>query len=59
MGERRNNMITVLIICLIIVGIVLLLSVATTSKAYSYKHTVDSLEDNPNIHKERDQIKEE
>lgn len=52
-------MITVLIICLIIVGIVLLLSVVTTSKAYSYKHTVDSLEDNPNIHKESDQKREE
>lgn len=59
MGERRNNMITVLIICLIIVGIVLLLSVVTTSKAYSYQHTVDSLEDNPNIHTESEQKKEE
>lgn len=44
-------MTTVLIICIIIVIVVLLLSVLTTSKAYSYKHSVDSLEDNPHMEK--------
>ncbi|MFE8703314.1 YtzI protein [Cytobacillus sp. FJAT-54145] len=39
----------VLIISIIIVFVVLLLSVLTTSKAYDYKHTVDSLEDNPHL----------
>ncbi|MEH7097648.1 YtzI protein [Neobacillus vireti] len=40
-------MYTVLVVGIIIVIVVLLLAVTTTSKAYSYKHTVDSLEDNP------------
>jgi hypothetical protein len=40
-------MYTVLVVGIIIVLVVLLLAVTTTSKAYSYKHTVDSLEDNP------------
>jgi cell division protein FtsL len=42
-------MITVLIICIVIVIVVLLLAVLTTSKAYSYKHSVDSLENNPHL----------
>lgn len=42
----------VLIISIVIVLVVLLLAVLTTSKAYSYKHTVDSLEDNPHIKNE-------
>ncbi|UII55302.1 YtzI protein [Cytobacillus spongiae] len=42
-------MTVVLIISVIIVLVVLLLSVLTTSKAYSYKHTVDTLEDNPHL----------
>ncbi|WP_110114207.1 YtzI protein [Bacillus sp. CGMCC 1.16541] len=40
---------TILIISILIVAIVLILSVVTTSKAYDYKHTVDSLENNPNL----------
>lgn len=40
-------MYTVAVICVIIVIVVLILSVVTTSKAYTYKHTVDSLENNP------------
>jgi FtsZ-interacting cell division protein ZipA len=39
---------TILVVCIVIVIIVLLLAVLTTSKAYSYKHTVDPLENNPN-----------
>nr|WP_082193128.1 YtzI protein [Bacillus rubiinfantis] len=34
-------MTTVLIVSIVIVFVVLLLAVLTTSKAYSYKHTVD------------------
>ena len=48
-------MYTVLVVCIIIVIIVLLLAVITTSKAYSYKHTVDSLEDNPYMNQEDNQ----
>ncbi|MFJ7729540.1 YtzI protein [Neobacillus sp. NPDC097160] len=53
-------MYTVLVVSIIIVIVVLLLAVITTSKAYSYKHSVDSLEDNPylneeNKHQESDQ----
>ncbi|WP_083402278.1 YtzI protein [Bacillus sp. MUM 116] len=45
-------MYTVFVVCIVIVIVVLLLAVLTTSKAYSYKHTVDSLDDNPYIEKE-------
>jgi len=50
-------MYTVLVFCIVIVIIVLLLAVLTTSKAYSYKHTVDPLEDNPNKEEEHEQKK--
>jgi cell division protein FtsL len=42
-------MLTVLIISIIIVFIVLILAVTTTSKAYTYKHTVDPIEENPHL----------
>lgn len=42
-------MLTVMIICIVIVFVVLLLAVVTTSKAYSYKHSVDPLENNPHL----------
>ena len=42
-------MLTVLIISIIIVLIVLILAVTTTSKAYTYKHTIDPIEDNPHL----------
>lgn len=45
-------MYTVFIVCIIIVIVVLILSVVTTSKAYSFKHTVDTLENNPFIEQE-------
>ena len=54
-------MYTVLVVCVIIVVIILLLAALTTSKAYSYKHTVDPIENNPHLHKENqetDEIKE-
>ena len=40
-------MFTVIVVGIIIVMVILLLAVTTTSKAYSYKHTVDSLDNNP------------
>ncbi|MFD0770409.1 YtzI protein [Bacillus sp. CGMCC 1.60114] len=40
-------MMNILIIAVIIVIAVLLLSVLTINKGYSYKHSVDSVEDNP------------
>ncbi|MDZ5472615.1 YtzI protein [Bacillus sp. 31A1R] len=49
----------VLIISIVIIFVVILLAVLTTSKAYSYKHTVDSLEDNPHLPKEGEQEKKE
>lgn len=42
-----------IIIGVLIVLIVLFLSVVTTSKAYTYKHTVDPLENNPNVSEEK------
>ncbi|WP_154663024.1 YtzI protein [Bacillus massiliigorillae] len=36
-------MTTVLIICLMIIFIVIILSVITITKAYQFKHTIDSL----------------
>jgi cell division protein FtsL len=51
-------MLTVLIISIIIVFIVLLLAVLTTSKAYNYKHTVDTLEDNPHVQTEQSENEE-
>ncbi len=42
-------MITIIVTCMVIVLVVLLLSVLTTSKAYSYKHTVDPIENNPHL----------
>jgi hypothetical protein len=43
---------TILVVSIVIVFVVLLLAVLTTSKAYSYKHTVDPLDNNPNIKNE-------
>jgi cell division protein FtsL len=56
-GEKI--MYTVMVVGIIIVIIVLLLAVLTTSKAYTYKHTVDSLEDNPYINEESTQQEQE
>ncbi|WP_404323290.1 YtzI protein [Cytobacillus firmus] len=42
-----------IIVGVLIVLIVLFLSVITTSKAYNFKHTVDPLENNPNISEDR------
>ncbi|RAK21095.1 tumor necrosis factor receptor superfamily member 19 [Anoxybacillus vitaminiphilus] len=51
-------MFTILIISIIIVLIVLVLSVATTSKAYKYKHTIDSLDNNPHLQNKNDNTQE-
>jgi uncharacterized protein YneF (UPF0154 family) len=45
-------MYTILVISIIIIIVVLLLAVITTSKAYSFKHTVDPLDENPHLNNE-------
>ncbi|WP_449622657.1 YtzI protein [Robertmurraya sp. Marseille-Q9965] len=50
-------LLSVLIICIVIVIVVLLLAVLTTSKAYSYKHSVDPIENNPHIEKDEEKDK--
>ncbi|PKR84377.1 YtzI protein [Heyndrickxia camelliae] len=37
------------IISVIIIIVIMAAAVITTSKAYSYKHTIDPIENNPNI----------
>lgn len=39
-------MVAILAISVIIIAIVIFLSVITTSKAYTYKHTVDTIDEN-------------
>jgi hypothetical protein len=39
----------VMVIAVVIVFVVLLLAVLTTSKAYTYKHTIDPIDDTPNV----------
>lgn len=51
-SKGGKEMYTVMVVGIVIVIIVLLLAVITTSKAYSYKHTVDPLENNPHIDNE-------
>jgi uncharacterized protein YxeA len=53
--EAFTQMYVVAVICIIIVIVVLLLAVGTTSKAYTYKHTVDPIENNPYLDQEKDQ----
>lgn len=48
-------MIALFVIGVVIILVVLILSVVTTSKAYSYKHTVDPLDNNPNLPKEKEE----
>jgi hypothetical protein len=52
-------MYTVLIVSVIIVIVVLLLAALTTSKAYSYKHTVDPIENNPYLNQDDQEEKKE
>ncbi|MDQ0157846.1 YtzI protein [Robertmurraya andreesenii] len=47
-------MLVVLIICIIICFAVIILSAVVTSKAYSYKHSVDPLEKTPHLDNDRD-----
>jgi Ca2+/H+ antiporter len=53
--EAYSLMYVVAVICIIIVIVVLILAVGTTSKAYTYKHTVDPLENNPHLEQEHEQ----
>jgi hypothetical protein len=50
---------TVLLVALGIVAVVLLLSVLTTNKAYSYKHSVDSISENPYKETDKEHTHEE
>lgn len=52
-------MTVVMIISIIIVFIVLLLAVITTSKAYSFKHTVDQIDEMPDLENKEATKKEE
>jgi uncharacterized protein YneF (UPF0154 family) len=45
-------MYTIFVVSIVIIIVVLLLAVITTSKAYSFKHTVDPLDDNPYLNNE-------
>ncbi|AUD22967.1 YtzI protein [Bacillus thuringiensis serovar mexicanensis] len=45
--KRRDFMLKILIIGMIIVLVILVLSVMTINKGYAYKHSVDKPEDNP------------
>ncbi|MBR9697380.1 YtzI protein [Bacillus cereus] len=45
--KRRDFMLKILIIGMIIVLVILALSVMTINKGYAYKHSVDKPEDNP------------
>jgi Ca2+/H+ antiporter len=47
-------MYVVAVVCIVIVIIVLILAVGTTSKAYTYKHTVDPVENNPYLDQEKE-----
>jgi hypothetical protein len=60
-NKRRlsTQMYVVAVFCIVIVIVVLLLAVGTTSKAYTYKHTVDPLENNPYLDQEKDQDQED
>jgi hypothetical protein len=42
-------MFKVMIVSVLIIIVVLILFVAAITKGYSYKHTIDPLDDNPNI----------
>ncbi|MFP7300452.1 YtzI protein [Neobacillus niacini] len=47
-------MYTIFVVSIVIIIVVLLLAVITTSKAYSFKHTVDPLDDNPYLNNTND-----
>ncbi len=52
------KMFKVLLVSILIIIVVLVLFVAAITKGYSYKHTIDPLENNPNIdEKEEDEEK--
>ncbi|MGN1385760.1 MAG: YtzI protein [Bacillus sp. (in: firmicutes)] len=45
----------VLIISIIIIFAVIIIAAVTTSKAYKFKHTIDSIEDTTNEHEQKQQ----
>lgn len=50
---------TIIIIAIVLVLVILVLSVMAISKGYEYKHTVDPLEDNPNLQESTEDGSEE
>ncbi|KYC84864.1 YtzI protein [Heyndrickxia sporothermodurans] len=46
----------IMIVSILIIIVIILASALTTSKAYSYKHTIDPIENNPNIKTNNDEI---
>lgn len=46
-----------IVITLVIIIFVVIIFAAAITKGYSYKHTVDQLEDNPYVKKEEDKTK--
>ncbi len=52
-------MIAVIAISVIIVAIVIILAVVTTSKAYTYKHTVDPIDQSTQLNNEQREYKKQ
>lgn len=44
-----SYMVKVMIVSVLIIIVVLILFVAAITKGYSYKHTIDPLDNNPNL----------
>jgi uncharacterized protein YpmB len=60
MGKKGGpELFTVFVVSIVIVIVVLLFAVITTSKAYSYKHTVDPLDNNPYLNQENEKKENE
>lgn len=55
MSRGGKSLKVVMVISIIIVVVVLVLAVLTTGKAYSYKHTIDPIDDLP----KQDDLQEE
>lgn len=48
--EDNDKLFTLIMVISVVIIIVIILAAAiTTSKAYAYKHTIDPIENNPNI----------
>ncbi|GIN42400.1 MULTISPECIES: YtzI protein [Heyndrickxia] len=45
----------IMIVSIIIIIVIIAAAAITTSKAYAFKHTIDPIENNPNIRTEMDE----